>query len=487
MTKNVIISVYNKTDLDIISKFLIKKKFTIYSTGGTSDFLKKNNIPHIEISKYTKQKEILGGRVKTLHPKIFGGLLGTTSQSHQQELKTEKIVNFDMLIINLYPFEDTIKKTQNSDEIIEMIDIGGHSLIRAAIKNYTKTTPVVSPADYKQIIRKLPRSQIEKKKYAIKALQHITQYDIAITNWFQGIKINEYPLRYGENPQQKAVALVNDKSFVQLGGEKKLSYNNLLDLDAAINIAYHSSSKENICTIVKHNIPCGGAVKKRQKDSYLKALAGDPLSAFGGVVAFNQKLTLETAKLLIKNFYEVVAAPSFEKDAIKLLQIKKNLRILKVRKFKNTTEQRSIFAGALIQDSNTKKSQIKSIYGANQLNKDQINFFVNMLKYIKSNAIAIFDKDSLIAQSGGQTSRVDALQNCFYKLKLKHDYKKLTNLFLFSDAFFPFTDSLEFIKKEKIKINIFAPMGSQNDEKIESYVKKNKLNFFRLSDRHFKH
>jgi len=487
MTKNVIISVYDKTDLDIISKFLIKKRFTIYSTGGTSDFLKKNNIPHIEISKYTKQKEILGGRVKTLHPKIFGGLLGTTSQSHQQELKSEKIVNFDMLIINLYPFEDTIKKTQNSDEIIEMIDIGGHSLIRAAIKNYTKTTPVVSPTDYKQLIRKLPRSQIEKKKYAIKALQHITQYDIAITNWFQGIKTNEYPLRYGENPQQKAVALVNDKSFMQLGGEKRLSYNNLLDLDAAINIAYNSSSKENICTIVKHNIPCGGAIKKKQQDSYLKALASDPLSAFGGIVAFNRKIKIETAKLLIKNFYEVIAAPGFEKDVIKLLQTKKNLRILKVRKFKNTTEQRSIFAGALIQDSNNKKSQIKPIYGANKLNKDQLNFFVNILKYIKSNAIALFDKDSLVSQSGGQTSRIDALQNCFYKLKQKHDYKKLKNLSLFSDAFFPFTDSLEFINKEKMKIDIFAPMGSQNDKKIEAYVKKNKINFFKLSDRHFKH
>ena len=487
MTKNVIISVYDKTDLDIIAKFLIKKKFTIYSTGGTSDFLKKNNIPHIEISKYTKQKEILGGRVKTLHPKIFGGLLGTKSQDHQEELKSEKIVNFDMLIINLYPFEETIKKTKKSDDIIEMIDIGGHSLIRAAIKNFTKTIPVVSPADYKQIIRKLPNSKVEKRKYAVKALQHITQYDIAIANWFQGIKTEEYPLRYGENPQQKAIALVNDNSFKQLGGEKKLSYNNLLDLDAAINIAYQSSSEEEICTIVKHNIPCGGAIKKRQKDSYLKALAGDPLSAFGGIVAFNQKLTLETAKLIVQNFYEVVAAPGFEKDVIKLLQTKKNLRILKVRKFKNPTEQRSIFAGALIQDSNIKKSGIKPIYGNNKLNKDQLNFFVNILKYIKSNAIALFDNDSLVSQSGGQTSRVDALQNCFYKLKQKHDYKKFKYLSLFSDAFFPFTDSLEFIKKEKIKINIYAPMGSQNDEKIISFVKKNKLNFFKMSDRHFKH
>ena len=487
MTKNVIISVYDKTNLDIITNFLIKEKFTIYSTGGTSDFLKKNNIPHIEISKYTKQKEILDGRVKTLHPKIFGGLLGTTSQKHQKELQSEKIVNFDMLIINLYPFEDTIKKTKNSDEIIEMIDIGGHSLIRAAIKNFTKTIPVVSPADYEEIIRKLPRSLTEKKKYAIKALQHITNYDITINNWFQGITTEEYPLRYGENPQQKAVALINNKIFVQLGGEKKLSYNNLLDLDAAINIAYNSNSKENICTIIKHNIPCGGAIKKRQQDSYLKALAGDPISAFGGIIAFNQKLTIETAKHIIKNFYEVVAAPNFEKGALTILQTKKNLRILKVKKFKNQTEQRSIFAGALIQDRNNKSSQIKSIYGKNSLKKDQLNFFVNILKYIKSNAIALFDKDSLVAQSGGQTSRIDALQNCFYKLKLKHDYKKLKGLSLFSDAFFPFTDSLKLIKKENMKIDIFAPMGSQNDEKIEAYVKKNKLNFFRLSDRHFKH
>ena len=219
----------------------------------------------------------------------------------------------------------------------------------------------------------------------------------------------------------------------------------------------------------------------------MKALAGDPLSAFGGIVTFNQKLTAVTAKLIVKNFYEVIAAPDFEKEAIKILQTKKNLRVLKVKKFKTQTEQRSIFAGALIQDSNSKTSQIKSIYGKSKLNKDKLNFFVNILKYIKSNAIALFDNDSLVSQSGGQTSRVDALQNCFYKLKLKHDYKKLKNLSLFSDAFFPFTDSLEFIKKEKMKVSIFAPMGSQNDEKIESFAKKNKLNFFKLSDRHFKH
>ena len=327
MSKNAIISVYDKTDLDVICKFLIKKNYTIYSTGGTSSYLKNHDIPHIEISKYTNQKEILGGRVKTLHPKIFGGLLSTSSTSHQKEIKSEKIVNFELLIINLYPFEHTIKNTKDHNEIIEMIDIGGHSLIRAAIKNYSEIISLVNPDDYKGFIEKFPKTMAEKKKYAIKALQQITQYDIAIANWFQGTTTEEYPLRYGENPQQKAVALIENKSFTQLGGEKKLSYNNLLDLDAAVNISYNTSSKENICVIIKHNTPCGAAIKKEQKDTYLKALAGDPLSAFGGIISFNQKLTTKTAKLIIKNFYEVVAAPDFEKDAVTVLQTKKNLRI----------------------------------------------------------------------------------------------------------------------------------------------------------------
>ena len=485
--KNAIISVFDKTNLESIANYLIKKKFNIYSTGGTSKFLKKLQIPHIEISNYTKHREILGGRVKTLHPKIFGGLLGKNSKNHQNELKKEKIVNFDVLIINLYPFEETIKSTEKFEEIIEMIDIGGHSLIRAAVKNYRKTIPVTDPEDYKNLINNFPKTESAKKKYAIKAIQQISEYDIAISNWFQGIKTRQYDLRYGENPQQSAVALINIDSFKQLSGEKKLSYNNLLDLDAAVNIAYNSKTKENICTIIKHNIPCGGAIRKKQKESYIKALEGDPLSAFGGIVAFNKKLSEDTARLLIQNFYEVIAAPSFEKKALDILKTKKNLRVLQVKKFSNKVEQRSIFAGALIQDINNTKSSIKSINGKNNLQKDKIEFFINILKYIKSNSIALFDQDSLISQSGGQTSRVDALENCFYKLKVKHGNKKFTKLFLFSDAFFPFIDSLNFIKKQKIKIIVFAPMGSQNDQKIKDFIKKNNLNFFKLSNRHFKH
>jgi phosphoribosylaminoimidazolecarboxamide formyltransferase/IMP cyclohydrolase len=485
--KNVIISVFDKTNLDVIANFLIDKNFTIYSTGGTSQYLKDKKIKHIEISNYTKQKEILGGRVKTLHPKIFGGLLGTSSQKHQQELTKEGIKNFDLLIINLYPFEETIKKTNNSKDIIEMIDIGGHSLIRAAVKNYEKTLTIVSPDDYQHFIKNYKTVEKLSKKFAINALRHITDYDVAITNWFEGKTTQKYPLRYGENPHQKAYANIEKNAFEQLSGEKKLSYNNILDLDAAINIAYQKNQNKNICTIIKHNIPCGAAIHTSQLKSYHKALAGDSLSAFGGIVAFNKKVTAKTANLLSKNFYEVIAAPDFEKEALKILSQKKNLRVLKVKNANNRFEKKTFFGGELIQEKNNKTSNFKSINGKKSLNNNEFNFFINILKNIKSNTIAIFDNNSLLAQSGGQTSRIDALQNCLLKLKQKHPSSKKSKLFLFSDAFFPFTDSLTLIKKEKLNIDILAPLGSINDDKIVKFVKNNKINFFQLSDRHFKH
>ena len=485
--KNALISVFDKTNLEKIANFLIKKKYTIYSTGGSSEYLRKIHVPHVQISKYTKQKEILDGRVKTLHPKIFGGILATNSKSHQKELDKEKIINFDLIIVNLYPFEETIKNNKKKDKIIEMIDIGGHSLIRAGVKNYLKTITIVDPLDYQNFIKKFPKTESAKKEYATKAMKQATNYDIAISNWFQGIQYEEYPLRYGENPQQKAKALIGKNKFIQLSGEKELSYNNLLDLDAAITIAYETISSRYICTIVKHNIPCGASIENTQLKSYQNALAGDPISAFGGIVAFNKKITVHTARYLVKNFYEVVAAPDFDKEALKILKTKKKLRVLKVNRFKKKIEQRTFFAGTLIQDVNNKKSSVKKINGLNKLKKEKIDFFINVLKFIKSNAIALFDSTSLVSQSGGQTSRIASLENCLYKLKLKRLGKKTSQLFLFSDAFFPFTDSLEFIKNMKLKIDVYAPMGSKNDKLIEQFAKENKLNFFQLSDRHFKH
>ena len=219
----------------------------------------------------------------------------------------------------------------------------------------------------------------------------------------------------------------------------------------------------------------------------MSALAGDPVSAFGGIIVFNKKVNGVTAKNLLKNFYEVVAAPDFDVEALKILKEKVNLRVLKVKKFKLQLEKRSIFAGTLIQSVNNKKSSIKKVYGLNKLNAEKLNFFTNVLKVIKSNAIALFDQTSLVSQSGGQTSRIDSLTNCLYKFNLKSKKKKNIKLFLFSDAFFPFTDSLKLIKKQKVKIDVYAPMGSINDNLIEKFVKENKLNFFKLSDRHFKH
>ena len=487
MGKNALISVFNKTNLDKLVKFLIEKKYKIYSTGGTSKYLKDINVPHIEISKYTKQREILDGRVKTLHPKIFGGLLGINNNKHKKELKKERIVEFDILVVNLYPFENTINNTKDKSKIIEMIDIGGHSLIRAAVKNYEKIATIIDPNDYESLIKNFPIKKQQKRKLAIKAINHITEYDLNISNWFVNKNTKKYPLRYGENPQQKAFALIHKNKFSQLGGEKKLSYNNLLDIDAAIRIAYECKTKNNICTIIKHNIPCGASLKKKQSESYRKALAGDPLSAFGGIVSFNQKLKKDTAKLLIRKFFEVITAPDFEKGALKLLRSKKNLIVIKVKKTKYDIEERTFFGGKIIQDVNHKVSNAEEIYGVNKLNKEKLIFFVSILKVIKSNAIALFDNDSLVAQSGGQTSRVDALQNCLNKFKIKSNIKKYKNLFLFSDAFFPFTDSLSIIKRQKSKFNVYAPMGSKNDAKIFSYINKYKLNFIKLSDRHFKH
>tara|TARA_B100000575_G_scaffold117588_1_gene93610 strand:+ start:629 stop:2098 length:1470 start_codon:yes stop_codon:yes gene_type:complete len=485
--KNVLISVFDKKNLELISKFLIEKKYTIYSTGGSSKYLKKICIPHVEVSKYTKQKEILSGRVKTLHPKIFGGILAANTLDHQKEIKKEKIINFDLIIVNLYPFEKTIKKTKNNNEIIEMIDIGGHSLIRAAAKNYLKSVVIVDPLDYPNFIKNYPKTESAKKKYAIKAMKQITEYDLAISKWFQGIEDAEYSLRYGENPQQKAKALISNNLFKQLSGEKKLSYNNLLDLDAALAITYSLNSNKYICTIIKHNIPCGASIENNQIKSYANALAGDPVSAFGGIVAFNKKVNVATAKNLIKNFYEVIAAPAFESEALKILKRRKNLRVLKVKKFRSKVEQRSIFAGKLIQEVNSEKSTIKKVYGKNKLNDEKINFFTNVLKVIKSNAIALFDQTSLVSQSGGQTSRIDSLENCLYKFNLKQKRKKNIKLFLFSDGFFPFTDSLKLIKNKNLKIDVYTPMGSINDSLIEKFVKENKLNFFKLNNRHFKH
>ncbi|MAV82463.1 MAG: bifunctional phosphoribosylaminoimidazolecarboxamide formyltransferase/IMP cyclohydrolase PurH [Pelagibacteraceae bacterium] len=486
--RNVLISVYDKTNLDKLAKFLIKKKFTIYSTGGTSIYLNKINIPFKEISKYTKQKEILDGRVKTLHPKIFGGLLANPKGKHQKELIKNKIINFDLLIVNLYPFEETLKKTKSHQKIIDMIDIGGHSLIRASIKNYSKITTIIDPSDYIKFETSFNSITKNKKKLAIKALEYANKYDQKIIDWLNGEEKNKYELRYGENPHQAAQARIYDKAFKQISGNKGLSYNNLLDLDAAIRIVFgYQKNKNNIAAIVKHNTPCGYAIHQNQKIAFQNALAGDPISAFGGIIVLNNKLSSLTAKLISKGFYEVVAAPSFENDAITILSAKKNLRIVKINPKIPKYESKSIFAGTLHQETNNFKIVTKKITGKEIKKNLNINFYIHVLKFVRSNAIAIFDNNKLLSQCGGQTSRVDSLKFAIEKLKKLPKNKLKEHLYLISDAFFPFEDSLKLIIKSKLNITIFTPLGSINDIKIISFAKKNKLNLYEINHRHFKH
>ena len=489
--KNVLISVYNKKNLDHLANFLIKKKFTIYSTGGTSQFLKKIGIPFKEISQYTKQKEILGGRVKTLHPRIFGGLLAEDKMIHQKELRENEMINFDLLVVNLYPFEETLNETKDHKKIIEMIDIGGHSLIRASVKNYKKTMTIIDPDDYFKFEKSFRNIEKHHKIFAIKALEHASQYDRHIINWFKKEKSDKeelFNLRYGENPHQRAHAKIRKNAFVQISGKKKLSYNNLLDLDAALNIVFNApKTNKHIATIVKHNSPCGAAIHKEQTKTFQLALSGDPLSAFGGIIAFNKKVEEKVAKIIIKGFYEVIASIDFSPRAIEILSTKKNLRILKINKKLPSYESRSIFAGMLHQEADVSPIKIKKINGTS-INKDiEIKFFTHVLKFVKSNAIAIFDSEKLLSQCGGQTSRIDALKNAINKLKQLHNVSSKKQIFLFSDAFFPFEDSLKLILKTQLNIKVFTPMGSINDTKIISFAKKNKMSFYEINNRHFKH
>lgn len=489
--KNVLISVYDKTKLDVLAFFLVKKKFNIYSTGGTSKYLKKLGVPVKEISTYTKQQEILGGRVKTLHPKIFGGLLANNSSLHQKELKNNQMINFDLLIVNLYPFEETIKTTKNTEKIIEMIDIGGHSLIRASAKNYQKTMTIIDPNDYLKLIKSFGTIGNSNKSFAIKALEHVNKYDQNIINWFKKSKSDEmeiFDLRYGENPHQAAHAKIRKGSFKQISGEKKLSYNNLLDLDAALNIIYQGPrTTKNTVTIVKHNTPCGAAIHRSQIKALELALSGDPISAFGGIVVFNKKIEEDAARIIIQGFYEVVASTDFSSKALKVLSKKKNLRLIKINKKLPQIESKSMFAGTLHQDMDLSPIKITKINGNNYSKNLEIKFFIHVSKFVKSNAIAIFDNEKLLSQCGGQTSRIDALNNAMSKLRQLHKKKLKKPLYLISDAFFPFEDSLKFILSTKFDIKVFVPMGSINDNKIITFAKKNKISLYEINHRHFRH
>jgi len=501
--KSALISVFNKDGLEPIAKKLDKLGVKIYSTGGTELFLKKIGIPVIKVEDVTGYPSILGGRVKTLHPKIFGGILNRNDNNNDvTDLKNYEIPNIDLVIVDLYPFEETVKSNQSEENIIEKIDIGGISLIRAAAKNFKDVMCVSSKDDYSDFLNILNNDKGEinlkyRKNFAFRAFNVSSHYDTAIFNYFkednESLKAsykNGKELRYGENPHQKGMFYGDFNSmFEQLHG-KELSYNNLLDVDAAVNLILEFYNDMPTFAILKHNNACGLASRNSLLSAYKDALAGDPVSAFGGVLISNKSIDLETAEEINKLFCEVVIAPGFEESAIKLLKSKKN-RILLVLKNTDLNDQqlRTCLNGVLTQDKDSLTDSATDFKTCTEKspNKSEIKdleFASKICKHTKSNTIVLAKNLQLISSGTGQTSRVDALKQAIEK---SNNFKfDLNNSVMASDAFFPFPDCVEIAHKSGIS-SVIQPGGSIKDDLSIEYCNKNNISMVLTGTRHFKH
>jgi phosphoribosylaminoimidazolecarboxamide formyltransferase/IMP cyclohydrolase len=501
--KSALISVFNKDGLESIAKKLNNLGVIIYSTGGTELFLKKIGIPVLRVEDVTGYPSILGGRVKTLHPKIFGGILNRNNNNNDvNDLKNYEIPNIDLVIVDLYPFEETVKSNDSEQNIIEKIDIGGISLIRAAAKNFKDVMCISSQDDYSDFLDILNNNNGEvgleyRRNFAFRAFNVSSHYDTAIFNYFKednnSLKAsfkNGKELRYGENPHQKGTFYGDFNSmFEQLHG-KELSYNNLLDVDAAVNLILEFFNDIPTFAILKHNNACGLASRDSLLDAYKDALAGDPVSAFGGVLISNKKIDFETAEEINKLFCEVVIAPSFEKTAINLLKSKKNRILLVLKNTElNNQQLRTCLNGVLTQDkdnitdstSNFKTCTKKS---PNSSEIKDLEFASKICKHTKSNTIVLAKNLQLISSGTGQTSRVDALKQAIEK---SNNFKfDLNNSVMASDAFFPFPDCVEIAHKNGIS-SVIQPGGSIKDNLSIEYCDKNNISMVLTGTRHFKH
>ena len=501
--KSALISVFNKDGLESIAKKLNNLGVIIYSTGGTELFLKKIGVPVLRVEDVTGYPSILGGRVKTLHPKIFGGILNRNDNNNDvNDLKNYEIPNIDLVIVDLYPFEETVKSNDSEQNIIEKIDIGGISLIRAAAKNFKDVMCISSQDDYSDFLDILNNNNGEvsleyRRNFAFRAFNISSHYDTAIYNYFKednnSLKAsfkNGKELRYGENPHQKGTFYGDFNSmFEQLHG-KELSYNNLLDVDAAVNLILEFYNDIPTFAILKHNNACGLASRDSLLDAYKDALAGDPVSAFGGVLISNKKIDFETAEEINKLFCEVVIAPSFEKTAINLLKSKKNRILLVLKNTElNNQQLRTCLNGVLTQDkdnitdstSNFKTCTKKS---PNSSEIKDLEFASKICKHTKSNTIVLAKNLQLISSGTGQTSRVDALKQAIEK---SNNFKfDLNNSVMASDAFFPFPDCVEIAHKNGIS-SVIQPGGSIKDNLSIEYCDKNNISMVLTGTRHFKH
>jgi phosphoribosylaminoimidazolecarboxamide formyltransferase/IMP cyclohydrolase len=501
--KSALISVFSKEGLDEIAMKLNELGIQIYSTGGTQVFLENLGINVLAVESLTSYPSILGGRVKTLHPKVFGGILSRRElDGDVAQLEEYEIPEIDLVIVDLYPFEDTVNSGATHQEIIEKIDIGGISLIRAAAKNYEDVLIVSSKNDYGPFLNLLEEKKGEssiddRQNYAINAFDVSSHYDSNIYGYFStsedSLKVslqNSKTLRYGENPHQKGVFYGDiDQMFDQLHG-KELSYNNLLDVDAAVNLMNEFSDDDPTFAILKHNNACGLATRGTLKEAYSAALAGDPVSAFGGILIANQTIDFSTAELINDLFCEVVISKDYDEKALKILKAKKNRIILK-RKEVHLSDKivRTCLNGIIVQERDQitdKEADFKlSTFNkpSSSENKDLV-FANKLVKHTKSNTIVLAKNGQLLASGTGQTSRVDALNQAIHKAKsFNFD---LNGAVMASDAFFPFPDCVEIASKEGIG-SVIQPGGSIKDQLSIDFCDKNQMSMVFTGIRHFKH
>lgn len=496
--KTALISVFNKDGLEPIIAQLQAQGAAIYSTGGTQDFIEKLGVKCVPVESLTTYPSILGGRVKTLHPAVFGGILGKRNDDvHLAEMAQYNIPEMDLVIVDLYPFEETVKQTDDESLIIEKIDIGGPSMIRAAAKNHRDVTVVAAKKDYTLLVQILTAQNGEtsleqRRNFAIKAFDVCTAYDTAISSYFNEVPV-ETPfnkerkaLRYGENPHQSAQFFGNlQEIFEQLNG-KELSYNNLVDVDAAINLVREFS--ETTFAIIKHTNVCGIAQAGAVKDCWDAALAGDPESAFGGVLICNGSIDLATANAINEIFFEVLIAPFFEADALSVLHSKKNRIILQLKDAPLPGMQyKTLLNGVLMQQNDEGNFTTWNEEGGRQSTAEEhsdLEFANLVCKHLKSNAIALVKNKQLVGKGCGQTSRVDALRQALEKAK-QFNFS-LENAVLASDAFFPFDDCVKIAHAAGV-VAFIQPGGSIRDADSINYCKENNLAMVITGMRHFRH
>ena len=507
--KKALISVSDKKKLKNLLKVLTKYKIELISSGGTYREIKKLKFRCLEVSEYTDSPEILGGRVKTLHPKIHAGILSKRSnKSHRRDLRNNKFEEIDLVVVNFYPFEKTLEQTNNHLKIIENIDVGGPTMVRAAAKNYNDVTVITSSDQYSELIDEIEKNNgstsIEfREKMSLEAFSETAYYDAVISNYFNKIKNNNFPkkkiiygnliekLRYGENPHQHAAVYSKAQSLniKQIHG-KQLSYNNYNDIFSALTIS--KSLPKNLGTvIVKHANPCGVSINKNKLKSYQLALACDPVSAFGGIVSCNYKIKKTLAIELNNIFLEVIIANGFDPAALKILNKKKNLRLIDSTNFtiKNLIRFNSTNESFLTQSEDTENFNIENfkIVSKKKPNKSQLKdliFAFNICRYVKSNAIVLANQETTVGIGSGQPSRLDSCQIAIDKM---NKFQNLDDeIVAASDAFFPFIDGIEMLVQSGVTA-VIQPSGSIRDKEIIKFANQTGTILVFSKTRHFRH